>query len=199
MSLNVNTQLSIHVFDDQLESPLSDTPMSYDIEKYTNNNQTNNQQQATMMNKVLTQDIIKQNTNTNNHSIVQINTPPMSPSSKALQTLLESVYSQPDPFNLKAHLKSHNSISIIKSKKTQLFYTNQNKQILELLRAPDFVEENEELRLIKLKIAIYGSVVANVVLFALQVVAAYFSSINLYLLSSSCLILYCFLCPIFFM
>ncbi|KAI7889273.1 cation efflux family-domain-containing protein [Mucor mucedo] len=58
-------------------------------------------------------------------------------------------------------------------KKLQSFYQNQNDMIDSMLTALDETDENDEQKqLLKLKIAIYGSVVANVILFALQLVAA---------------------------
>jgi hypothetical protein len=48
----------------------------------------------------------------------------------------------------------------------------QNEQIEALLAPPGQVDEEEEKRLFRLKIAIYGSAAANVCLVILQVVAA---------------------------
>ncbi|KAI9209100.1 uncharacterized protein BJ171DRAFT_557680 [Polychytrium aggregatum] len=57
-------------------------------------------------------------------------------------------------------------------KKVAQFYEEQNELIEELLKPIDYKDEDEEARLLKLKIAVYGSVGANVLLFFLQLYAA---------------------------
>ncbi|KAI8818587.1 cation efflux family-domain-containing protein [Fimicolochytrium jonesii] len=83
-----------------------------------------------------------------------------------------------DPLLLRQRKVSDSELeNLSKSGKRKLskFYEKQNELIDDLLRPPDVVEEGEERRLLKLKIAVYGSVVANVCLFALQLVAAVLS------------------------
>lgn len=80
-----------------------------------------------------------------------------------------------DPLSLKEKKITHDYIhnQLKGQKKLQKFYLNQNEQIDNMLSALDNIDDKEEQRqLLKLKIAIYGSVVANVILFALQLVAA---------------------------
>ncbi|KAI8916637.1 cation efflux family-domain-containing protein [Powellomyces hirtus] len=62
-------------------------------------------------------------------------------------------------------------------RKLSEFYAQQNELIDSLLRPPDLIEdaEGEERRLMKLKIAVYGSLCANIALFGLQLVAAILS------------------------
>ena len=55
------------------------------------------------------------------------------------------------------------------------FYQEQNELIETLLRPADYVEDGEVERLFKLKVAVYGSAVVNLFLFALQLVAAILS------------------------
>ncbi|KAG2195665.1 hypothetical protein INT47_002904 [Mucor saturninus] len=80
-----------------------------------------------------------------------------------------------DPLFLQGKKKDEDYIQVgLKGqKKLQSFYQNQNDMIDSMLTALDETDENDEQKqLLKLKIAIYGSVVANVILFALQLVAA---------------------------
>ncbi|CAO3619612.1 unnamed protein product [Mucor hiemalis] len=80
-----------------------------------------------------------------------------------------------DPLSLKEKKITHDYIhnQLKGQKKLQKFYLNQNEMIDAMLTALDEADEEEEQRqLLKLKIAIYGSVIANVILFALQLVAA---------------------------
>ncbi|KAG2198154.1 hypothetical protein INT46_000591 [Mucor plumbeus] len=81
-----------------------------------------------------------------------------------------------DPLSLKSKIQTDHYIKkgLKGQKKLQAFYKNQNEMIENMLSALDPVQdlEEQEKQLLKLKIAIYGSVVANVILFALQLVAA---------------------------
>ncbi|KAK4515288.1 uncharacterized protein ATC70_002898 [Mucor velutinosus] len=81
-----------------------------------------------------------------------------------------------DPLLLKPKIQTDHYIKkdLKGQKKLQAFYRNQNEMIEAMLSALDpatDVEEQEK-QLLKLKIAIYGSVVANIILFALQLAAA---------------------------
>ncbi|KAI8579099.1 hypothetical protein K450DRAFT_243850 [Umbelopsis ramanniana AG] len=89
--------------------------------------------------------------------------------------------SQPnDPLLLQNMKKNEEDIKLIRknggSRRVQKFYREQNSLIDEMLGPlnPESAED-EEKRLLKLKIAVYGSVVANVALFALQLAAALLS------------------------
>ncbi|CAM0138777.1 hypothetical protein VKS41_006012 [Umbelopsis sp. WA50703] len=86
--------------------------------------------------------------------------------------------SQPeDPLLLQNIKKSEEDIKQIRqnggSRKVQKFYRAQNDLIDEMLGPlnPESAEDAEK-RMLKLKIAVYGSVLANVVLFVLQLIAA---------------------------
>ncbi|KAG2175094.1 hypothetical protein INT44_007572 [Umbelopsis vinacea] len=89
--------------------------------------------------------------------------------------------SQPnDPLLLQNLKKNEEDIKLIRknggSRRVQKFYREQNSLIDEMLGPlnPESAED-EEKRLLKLKIAVYGSVIANVALFALQLAAALLS------------------------
>lgn len=87
---------------------------------------------------------------------------------------LEANYdSHPDPFNLKSYLKS-NADTRLMPKNLQHFYKKQNELIHSFLNN-DLVQDDEETSLIEYKIAMYGSLMANIALFALQLTAAVFS------------------------
>ncbi|KAL9556591.1 hypothetical protein PS6_002246 [Mucor atramentarius] len=81
-----------------------------------------------------------------------------------------------DPLSLKPKIQTDHYIrkDLKGQKKLQAFYRNQNEMIETMLSAldPAIDVEEQEKQLLKLKIAIYGSVVANVILFALQLAAA---------------------------
>ncbi|KAL9560196.1 hypothetical protein MBANPS3_000048 [Mucor bainieri] len=81
-----------------------------------------------------------------------------------------------DPLLLKPKIQTDHFIKkdLKGQKKLQAFYRNQNEMIETMLSALDPATdvEEQERQLLKLKIAIYGSVVANVILFALQLAAA---------------------------
>lgn len=81
-----------------------------------------------------------------------------------------------DPYFLKLKKKSKDELYDISKqkngKKLVAFYKNQNEIIDLLLKPVDYRDIDEDKKLLKLKIAIYGSVVANIALFALQLVAA---------------------------
>jgi len=85
-----------------------------------------------------------------------------------------------DPLLLQHIKKSEEDIKLIRknggSRGVQKFYREQNNLIDEMLGPlnPESAEE-EEKRLLKLKIAVYGSVLANIALFALQLAAALLS------------------------
>ncbi|KAI9288007.1 cation efflux family-domain-containing protein [Umbelopsis sp. AD052] len=89
--------------------------------------------------------------------------------------------SQPnDPLLLQNLKKNEEDIKLIRknggSRRVQKFYREQNSLIDEMLGPlnPESAED-EEKRLLKLKIAVYGSVIANIALFALQLAAALLS------------------------
>ncbi|ORX46549.1 hypothetical protein DM01DRAFT_1150120 [Hesseltinella vesiculosa] len=82
-----------------------------------------------------------------------------------------------DPLFLNTSKKSEDELLDLKrqgsSKKVRDFYRQQNELIDEMLGPLNPMDEEEEERqLLKLKIAVYGSVLANVLLFALQLAAA---------------------------
>ncbi|KAI8878507.1 hypothetical protein K501DRAFT_297599 [Backusella circina FSU 941] len=90
---------------------------------------------------------------------------------------IERSIKESDPLALQHKKMSEKYIHDLKQKnggrKLQKFYRNQNELINNMLTALDPEDEEEkEKQLLKLKIAIYGSVVANIILFALQLVAA---------------------------
>ncbi|KAI8069967.1 cation efflux family-domain-containing protein [Gongronella butleri] len=82
-----------------------------------------------------------------------------------------------DPLFLTTSKKSEDELLDLKrrgsSKKVRQFYREQNELIDDMLGPlnPEDDEEQER-QMLKLKIAVYGSVVANILLFALQLVAA---------------------------
>ncbi|KAF8931958.1 hypothetical protein BGZ47_011598 [Haplosporangium gracile] len=85
-------------------------------------------------------------------------------------------YESHDPMSLASKRMSEEQIDAIKSnKKVREFYREQNELISDLLDPPEAREgaaELEERNQVKLKIAIYGSVGVNVLLFLLQLYAA---------------------------
>ncbi|KAI8098017.1 cation efflux family-domain-containing protein [Gilbertella persicaria] len=81
--------------------------------------------------------------------------------------------SSQDPLALERKKMADDYIKNLKKSKLQQFYQNQNDLIDTMLTALDKQDaEKEQQQLFKLKLAIYGSVVANIVLFVLQLVAA---------------------------
>ncbi|KAI9101933.1 cation efflux family-domain-containing protein [Phlyctochytrium arcticum] len=93
----------------------------------------------------------------------------------------ESSYaSASDPLLLRRGKKGKEEIQALRKsskngRKLSEFYERQNELIDDLLSPPGALIPNEEQNLLKLKIAVYGSLVANVFLFALQLVAAVLS------------------------
>ncbi|KAI1320951.1 hypothetical protein EDD11_009274 [Mortierella claussenii] len=85
-------------------------------------------------------------------------------------------YDSHDPMSLALKRMSEEQMTAIRSsKKVKEYYRNQNELITELLDPPERREgaaELEEKNQLKLKIAIYGSVGVNVLLFLLQLYAA---------------------------
>ncbi|KAG0013765.1 hypothetical protein BGZ80_010870 [Entomortierella chlamydospora] len=85
-------------------------------------------------------------------------------------------YTSRDPMSLASKRMSEEQIRAIhSSKKVKEFYREQNELITDLLDPPEGREgaaELEEKNQVKLKIAIYGSVAVNVLLFLLQLYAA---------------------------
>ncbi|KAF7730294.1 hypothetical protein EC973_002538 [Apophysomyces ossiformis] len=82
-----------------------------------------------------------------------------------------------DPLFLRVRRKSKDDLDRIAkngaSRKVQQFYRRQNNLIDDMLGPLDPEdEETKEKQMLKLKVAIYGSVIANIILFALQLVAA---------------------------
>ncbi|KAJ3044016.1 hypothetical protein HDV00_003545 [Rhizophlyctis rosea] len=82
-----------------------------------------------------------------------------------------------DPMQLRQRKKDDQQLSELrrrgkKSKDVVDFYKKQNELIDDLLTPPGDVAEGEEARLVKLKIAVYGSFAANICLFIFQLVAA---------------------------
>ncbi|ORZ14691.1 cation efflux family-domain-containing protein [Absidia repens] len=82
-----------------------------------------------------------------------------------------------DPLFLGTSKKTEDDLKNLKkqgsSKKVRQFYREQNNLIDDMLGPLNPLnEEEQEKQLLKLKIAVYGSVVANIILFALQLVAA---------------------------
>ncbi|KAG1373545.1 hypothetical protein G6F61_010091 [Rhizopus arrhizus] len=87
---------------------------------------------------------------------------------------IESGHRLIDPLSLQDQKITEDYLKSLKGrKKLQKFYKKQNGLIDTMLKAFDASDsEEEEKQLLKLKIAIYGSVVANVLLFVLQLIAA---------------------------
>ncbi|KAJ3282886.1 hypothetical protein HK104_010665 [Borealophlyctis nickersoniae] len=88
--------------------------------------------------------------------------------------------SSDDPLLLRNSIKDPAHLTQLRrrgkqGKKISEFYERQNEHIKELLSEPGEVDAGEEARLLKLKIAIWGSFGANVLLFALQLTAAILS------------------------
>ncbi|CAO3648773.1 unnamed protein product [Cunninghamella echinulata] len=86
-------------------------------------------------------------------------------------------YNDNDPLLLKTSKKTEDDLKLLKkkgsSKKVRQFYRDQNDLIDSILSPLTPINEDEqEKQLLKLKIAIYGSVLANILLFGLQLVAA---------------------------
>ncbi|KAI8602739.1 putative cation efflux pump [Dissophora ornata] len=90
----------------------------------------------------------------------------------------EDFYEARDPMSLESRQMSEDQIRMLhikSSKKVKDFYREQNELIAELLDPPEGREgaqELEERNQFKLKVAIYGSVGVNVLLFLLQLYAA---------------------------
>ncbi|KNC97423.1 cation diffusion facilitator family transporter [Spizellomyces punctatus DAOM BR117] len=85
-----------------------------------------------------------------------------------------------DPLLLQQHKKQAEELNELRKrgkagKQLTAFYERQNELIDDLLRPPDTREEGEAKNLVKLKVAVYGSLLANICLFALQLVAAILS------------------------
>ncbi|KAJ9072815.1 hypothetical protein DSO57_1023222 [Entomophthora muscae] len=79
-----------------------------------------------------------------------------------------------DPLHLYGKRKSEDELKALKDSgksKAHSFYVNQN-ELIDSLLAPIGPDEDDSENLLKLKIAIYGSVAANVLLFLLQLYAA---------------------------
>ena len=83
-----------------------------------------------------------------------------------------------DPLSLKRYQLDDQELSSLKKSNPKVveFYKRQNELIETLIAPPGQIPHGEEERLVKLKIAVYGSFAANVVLFALQLTAAILSS-----------------------
>ncbi|KAI9299801.1 cation efflux family-domain-containing protein [Cunninghamella echinulata] len=86
-------------------------------------------------------------------------------------------YNDNDPLLLKTSKKTEDDLKLLKqkgsSKKVRQFYRDQNDLIDSILSPLTPINDDEqEKQLLKLKIAIYGSVLANILLFGLQLVAA---------------------------
>ncbi|KAJ3122441.1 hypothetical protein HK098_002814 [Nowakowskiella sp. JEL0407] len=81
-----------------------------------------------------------------------------------------------DPLLLTEKKVTENDLKLLRKKtngkKLSRFYEEQNELIDDLLKPAHFRDEDEAKRLVKLKIAIYGTVTANVILFALQLYTA---------------------------
>ncbi|CAO3698063.1 hypothetical protein G6F70_005733 [Rhizopus microsporus] len=96
----------------------------------------------------------------------------------SLDNTIEATVLKDDPLCLEKQKMADDYISktLKGRRKLQKFYKDQNELIDSMLTALDKntqQEEEEEIKqLLKLKIAIYGSVVANVLLFTLQLIAA---------------------------
>ncbi|KAJ3253323.1 hypothetical protein HDU77_004625 [Chytriomyces hyalinus] len=83
------------------------------------------------------------------------------------ETLLSAVKSEDEIKAVRKEYKGRKGRNLAK------FYENQNERIEELLKPVDQeVDENEEANLVKLKIAMYGSLIANILLLGLQLFAA---------------------------
>ncbi|RUP44291.1 hypothetical protein BC936DRAFT_149673 [Jimgerdemannia flammicorona] len=107
------------------------------------------------------------------HRVVTLADIQPDPSPKSVD---DPFYSSNDPLLLEARKMSETDIKGLRKtqgRRVQNFYREQNELIDVLLGPLNPVDDEEEQkRLFKLKIAIYGSTAANVVLFILQLVAA---------------------------
>ncbi|KAG0320214.1 hypothetical protein BGZ97_000445 [Linnemannia gamsii] len=117
------------------------------------------------------------NTNNNNHHhTLSIDTNAASLSRLPSPSPSPDFYESHDPMSLASKRISEEQIDAMKSnKKVREFYREQNELISDLLDPPEGREgaaEREERNQVKLKIAIYGSVGVNVLLFLLQLYAA---------------------------
>ncbi|OZJ05785.1 hypothetical protein BZG36_01295 [Bifiguratus adelaidae] len=89
----------------------------------------------------------------------------------------DGVYTLRDPLLLHSMKQSDDALASMAtssrhSKKLRNFYRSQNEHIDFLLSPLNPIDEDAEKNLLKLKIAVYGSTAANVLLFVLQLVAA---------------------------
>ncbi|KAF9118820.1 hypothetical protein BGW39_000845 [Mortierella sp. 14UC] len=116
------------------------------------------------------------NNNNNHHHTLSLDTNAASLSNLPSPSPSPDFYESTDPMSLAAKRMSEGQIDAIKSnKKVREFYREQNELISDLLDPPEGREgaaELEERNQAKLKIAIYGSVGVNVLLFLLQLYAA---------------------------
>ncbi|KAK5801418.1 cation efflux family protein [Linnemannia elongata] len=110
------------------------------------------------------------------HHTLSIDTNAASLSNLPSPTPSPDFYESHDPMSLASKRMSEEQIVAIKSnKKVREFYREQNELISDLLDPPEGREgaaELEERNQVKLKIAIYGSMGVNVLLFLLQLYAA---------------------------
>ncbi|KAG0374558.1 hypothetical protein BGX24_010249 [Mortierella sp. AD032] len=114
--------------------------------------------------------------NQHHHHTLSIDTNAASMSNLPSPSPSPDFYESHDPMMLASKRMSEEQIDAIKSnKKVREFYREQNELISDLLDPPESREghaEQEEKNQVKLKIAIYGSVGVNVLLFLLQLYAA---------------------------
>ncbi|KAG1446809.1 hypothetical protein G6F55_011388 [Rhizopus delemar] len=106
------------------------------------------------------------------------------------EQVIESGHRLIDPLSLQDQKITEDYLNSLKGrKKLQKFYKKQNGLIDTMLKAFDVNDsEEEEKQLLKLKIAIYGSVVANVLLFVLQLIAAINSgSLSIFFYDGRCI------------
>ncbi|KAF9125195.1 hypothetical protein BGX30_000575 [Mortierella sp. GBA39] len=117
-----------------------------------------------------------QHNNHPHHHTLSIDTNTTSLSNLPSPSPSPDFYESQDPMSLASKRMSEEQIDAIKSnKKVREFYREQNELISDLLDPPEGREgaaELEEKNQVKLKIAIYGSVGVNVLLFLLQLYAA---------------------------
>ena len=95
----------------------------------------------------------------------------------ASTTTLASTSPMPDPLNLKSYIKPTSFIHKIRqsNKKLAEFYKHQNDLINLLLTPPGLPSQENEQSLMEYKIAMFGSLGANICLFMLQLIAAILS------------------------
>jgi hypothetical protein len=90
---------------------------------------------------------------------------------------MQITINEDDPFDLRKSVLSCAEMQSLKKKSSKVldFYLKQNELILEYLTPPGAADKVNEVELVEYKIALYGSLAANMILFASQMAAAILS------------------------